>query len=103
MPQPPNAARLAAVLDRARVLHGEDVAEHLAESLVADWTAAEGEGPHAQAMHAAVWQLVRAASYRARGEVSLANMTDHLAEACVTGWRDELTVRTASVEDAPPG
>ena len=100
MPQPPNAGRLAAVLDRARVIHGDDVAELLAENLVADWTAAEGEGPHAQAMHAAIWQLVRAASYRARGEASLANMTDHLAEACVTGWRDEMTVQTTRVEDA---
>ena len=101
MPQPPNTNRLAVVLDRARVIHGDDVAEAMADSLVADWTAAEGEGPHTQALYAAAWQLVRAAKLREIGAVSVANMHDHLAEACILGWRDELTVRTAAVEDTP--
>lgn len=58
MPQPPSQTRLRHVLDRARVLHGEDVAEAMAESFLADWEAAADEGPHVQALHCAVVDLV---------------------------------------------
>ena len=102
MPQPPNRTRLRHVLDRARVLHGDDVAEAMAESFLADWEAAADEGPHTQALYAAAWQLVRAAKLRDMGATSVANMHDHLAEACILGWRDELTVQTTAVEDTAP-
>ena len=101
MPQLPNAARVQHVLERARVLHGEDTAERMADALVSDWSDAAEHG-HLQAVYAAMWQLTRAASYRAHGESSVANMFDHLAEACVVGWRDEMTVQTTAIEDTPP-
>jgi hypothetical protein len=100
MPQPPDVPTVAQVLDRARIIHGDELAESLAEGLADDWRAAADRGAE-QAVWAAAWQLTRAARWRAAGGAGVANMLDHLAEACIRGWADEVAVRTATVEDAP--
>lgn len=100
MPQPPNVMRIAHVLDRAAVLHGPETAELLAEALASDWRAAQHEGSQ-QALYAAIWQLHRASKFRARGNDGIANMFDHLAEACASGWADEVDVSQTVIEDSP--
>src|SRR3954454_5802567 len=102
MPQPPDSETVVHVLDRAQALLGREAANVLADALASDWRAAAQEGPQ-QALYAAAWQLWRATRWRALGNVSLANMADHLAEACITGWRDEVAVGTTAVEDSPAG
>lgn len=101
MPQPPNLHTVHHVLDRAQVIHGPEVVEMLAEGLTADWEAAANRG-HEQAIYAAAWQLHRARQHRAAGNPGLANMLDHLAEACLAGWDAEIDVRTTVVADYPP-
>lgn len=100
MPQPPNVTTIAHVLGRAKILHGPEAAEMLAESLASDWRAAEHEGSQ-QALYAAAWQLHRATKFRAHGADGIANMLDHLAEACILGWVDEVDVSQAVIEDSP--
>lgn len=100
MPQPPNVSTIAHVLSRAKIIHGPEAAELLAESLAADWRAAEHEGSQ-QALYAAAWQLHRASQFRAKGADGIANMLDHLAEACISGWVDEVDVSQTPIEDSP--
>ena len=101
MPQPPHLETVHRVLERAQVIHGPEAAEALAEGLISDWEAA-AERDHEQAIYAAAWQLHRARRLRARGQAGLANMCDHLAEACLAGWDAEVTVRTLVMPDYPP-
>lgn len=99
--QPPDQERVEFVLERCRVLLGDDQAETMLGWLAKDWQRAEGEGPD-RAAWTATQQLLRAVRLRALGHVTLANMVDHLAEACVSGWRDELTVRTTDLDTIGP-
>lgn len=101
MPQPPDMSTVMHVIERAQMIYGEETADRLAETLAADWTASAAAGPAEQAIHAAAWQLARAAQLRALGNAGLANMIDHLAEACVSAWRQEVTVQTATMDDVP--
>src|SRR3954453_1136890 len=101
MPQPPNVSTVYHVLGRAQIIHGPEVTEMLAAGLSDDWEAAADRG-HEQAIYAAAWQLHRARQHRAAGNAGLANMLDHLAEACLAGWDAEVQVRTTAIADYPP-
>jgi len=96
--QLPDQDRVEHVVDRCRVLLGDDQAETLLGWLAQDWQHADGAGAD-RAVWCATQPLMRAVQLRHDGHHALANMLDHLAEACVTAYRGELTVRTTRVED----
>lgn len=102
MPQPPDRRQIARVLDRAEAILGDEGAEQLARWLAEDWRQAGelAEQPGSQAVWAAAQQLLRAAQLRAAGQISAANMCDHLAEACALGWRQELIVQGTELPDS---
>jgi len=98
--QVPDRETVMHCIERARVIHGVEVAEMLLAALHDAWSFSAGRGSDT-ALLAAGWLSWRAGRYRKRN-AAVAPFLDRLAELSAAAWVDELTVQATTIPDYYP-